>query len=334
MKYKIVFSIPIHEKFEVVLDQTLNYLTLNADCAIVYHISQGFDEKNSKISRLEFESIISQYNGVYINPTSVRTGFGDIIQAHISNYRFVSTIIDFEFFSMCASNELFVKTGLYDVIKNYDCGVGFFTPKDRPEWAPAYYAEKDSCLKKIMADVGVSSICPSNIEGSFYSKSIFLYICDSIEKYYDYLEMKVKYPREEVYFSTILCAIKQKNPELRVYPKLFTLVHWNIGKICYNNMYISVPDILKCRKKGNSFYSVKRVDRIINDPRRAFIRQICGYYESLKKEYHDIRKQNYVSIMLKDALDSFGLKWKFLKAFIKKGSLTIKPPIGRKIENF
>ena len=88
MKYKIVFSIPIHEKFEVVLDQTLNYLTLNADCAIVYHISQGFDEKNSKISRLEFESIISQYNGVYINPTSVRTGFGDIIQAHIINYIF------------------------------------------------------------------------------------------------------------------------------------------------------------------------------------------------------------------------------------------------------
>ena len=109
MKYNIVFSIPIHEKLEVVIDQIINFFYFNQNCAIVFHISQGFNYKQSGLSLEEFKERIAQIGNVYINPESVRTGRDDIIQAHLSNFKFVYSFLEFDFFSLCASNELLLK---------------------------------------------------------------------------------------------------------------------------------------------------------------------------------------------------------------------------------
>lgn len=63
MKYKILFSIPVHEKLEVVLDQIANILTLNRDCGIVLHFSPVFDYPNSAIDKDTFIRKIDAYNG-------------------------------------------------------------------------------------------------------------------------------------------------------------------------------------------------------------------------------------------------------------------------------
>ncbi|WP_295095950.1 hypothetical protein, partial [Ruminococcus sp.] len=125
MKYNIVFSIPIHEKFEVVLDQIINFFHFNPDCAIVYHISQGFNYKTSQLSKEEFVKAIDIIGNVYINPESVRTGGADIIQAHLSNFKYIASVVDFVFFSMCSSNELFIKAGLTGFVNDHDCGIEF-----------------------------------------------------------------------------------------------------------------------------------------------------------------------------------------------------------------
>ena len=107
MKYNIIFSIPIHEKLEVVLDQVYNFKCFNPKSAIVFHISKGFNYQDSHITKSRFEEEIKQIGDVYINPESVRTGFADIIQAHISNFKYISSILDFDYFSLLLLHKLF-----------------------------------------------------------------------------------------------------------------------------------------------------------------------------------------------------------------------------------
>ena len=322
-KYKIVFSIPVHEKYEVVLDQCLNFLYFNEHCAIVLHISQGFDEVNSAISSFRFREIVNDIEGIYINDESVRTGLSDIIQAHISNYRYACKTIEFEYFSMCASNELFVKSGLYEQINKYDCGVEFFQYIERPSWEPAKYAVKDITLREILSDFESMDIMPSHIEGSFYSNKIFNEICNAIEKHYDYRMMTVKYPREEVYFPSVLYAMIQKNENIKIYPQLFTLVHWNIDRLVYNNMHIGLRDIRSCSKENNSFFTVKRIDRVLNDYRRVYIRRKTSYGQLLS-HYVDLHEPNIIRIYINFFKAYVSLKYKHLLVFIKQGSYEIK----------
>lgn len=126
MKYNIVFSLPVHEKFEVITDQLLNILTLNPNCAVVLHLSPSFNYAESAMSKEEFGKVVGERfaDQVFINSESVRTGWFDIIQAHLANFKYISSLIDFEYFSLIASNELFIRKGLYDKIKFFDCGLG------------------------------------------------------------------------------------------------------------------------------------------------------------------------------------------------------------------
>lgn len=61
--YKILFSIPVHEKLEVVLDQLMNVFTLNPDSGVILHLSPVFDYHNSIISLSQFNSIIREIWG-------------------------------------------------------------------------------------------------------------------------------------------------------------------------------------------------------------------------------------------------------------------------------
>lgn len=61
--YNLMFSIPIHEKLECVIDQILNIRSLNPNSAIVLHISENFNYHNSLISREKFERITEELGG-------------------------------------------------------------------------------------------------------------------------------------------------------------------------------------------------------------------------------------------------------------------------------
>lgn len=61
--YRIIFSIPVHEKLEVVLDQLANILTLNPKCGVVLHLSPVFDYQKSRISLPDFMKKIASYGG-------------------------------------------------------------------------------------------------------------------------------------------------------------------------------------------------------------------------------------------------------------------------------
>lgn len=285
IKYKLLISIPIHERLEVVIDQILNIKHCNSDCAIVFHFSQGYQDKNSSLPKEKFLQIADKLGDVLINPVSVRTGMDDIIQAHLENFKFAKTQIDFEYFCICASNESFFKTGLYDYIKKMDGGASQDSVKG---WLYEKELGDDVPFQEYLKENNISDIKYTYPEGQFFKREVFEYIFKSINDFYDYKTISVVYPRDEVYFATFLGALKTINPDL-VLGKTFTysayhLTHlWNVTRlrIVYD---ISHKDWL---------FTAKRVDRNINDSVRAYLRQSLGYYEEEKellKDYCDIKE--------------------------------------------
>ncbi len=182
----------------------------------------------------------------------------------------------------------------------------FFFPEDRPIWLPGKQAIMDDALNKMLEELGGKRIVASHIEGSFYLKDLFKKIVDIIEKYYDYKKMTIAYPREEIYFSTLLWCMLSKNKTIKVLNNgLFTLVHWGFG---YNRMNIRISDVNKICSFESPYYSVKRVDRIIDNYLRAYIRQKCGYSNS--HFYKDIscKEKSMFNLYCEDQFA--GLKWR------------------------
>lgn len=300
MRYKIVFSIPIHERLEVVLDQVINFFHFNHDCAIVFHLSQGFNYRDSKVSKDEFLRAITEIGNVYVNPESVRTGGADIIQTHLSNFRYINSILDFVYFSLCASNELFIKEGLYEHIVPYDCGLEFLNilSPEQKEWVPGLQAQKDIELKKYIEKNEGDSIFGSHVEGSFYKKELFAKIANEIESFYDYHKMPYAYPREEIYFSSVVYLIDKKQPLNILKNGLFSWSRWK----SLMNLKVWEWDIKRLQKKSE-VYSLKRVDRDINANLRMYMRKCLDYADIVHKYVPEATEKGYFSTFCSDSVD-------------------------------
>lgn len=295
LKYKLLISIPIHEKLEVVVDQILNIKKCNSDCAIVFHFSQGYNDKSSLLPKDVFLHITERLGDVLVNPVSVRTGMDDIIQAHIENYKFAKSQIDFEYFCICASNELFFKKGLYDFIYKTDGGASQGSTKG---WLYEKELDADIPFQDYLKSNNIKDVKYTYPEGQYFKKDIFESIFNEVNKFYDYKSIEVVYPRDEVYFATILGTLKDKDPKI-VIGNTFTYSAYHFTHLWNVTRLRIVIDIAK----KDWLYAAKRVDRNINDSIRAFLRQELGYCDIEKeilKDYCDIKKQSNIRIDCND----------------------------------
>jgi len=268
--YNILFSIPVHEKPEVVLDMVTNILHFNAESCIVLHISQGFVFDSDYLSEADFLRALDDMTSVIVNPCRLRSGYEDIIQCHISNFRYACQEIEFDYIVFAASNELYVAFGLWDDIKKYDCG-----PKqrhiinDNTEWIQEKHALEDSEFIRALNNKKISQIYSGQFEGSFMKKDMMQNISDIIESFYDYKSMKIKYAREEIFFHTLIAALY---PEAQIRMDNTTYMNWA------NDLRTSVADVINLLRFGGNKYSLKRVPRLINEEVRTFIRDYVGCY--------------------------------------------------------
>lgn len=272
--YKIVFSVPVHENPEVVFDLILNYKYFNPDCAIVLHLARNFNYTNSRYNEQKFLKKLEELKDVYVNPEHVRTGFGDIIQAHISNFEYINKIAEFEYISLGASNDLFIKKGLYDFINNWKAGLKIYSIDEDKTWMAAYKARRDMELKYMIQEVGgnIEKIYRSQVEGAFFQKNVFSKLSSIINQYYDYKAVPLDklYAREEVYFSTLINYIIPKN---NIY---FDNITYNAEESATWTVY--KKDIDNLIKNKVPYYCVKRIERELNNPIRSYIREQVGDY--------------------------------------------------------
>lgn len=275
-KYNIIFSIPVHEKYEVVIDLILNVFNFNPDCAIILHYANGFREAKSAISFNEFENAINKIGNVYVNPETVRTGMYDIIQAHVSNFRYIETQVNFEYFALTASNELFIKDGLYNHICEYDAGVSFIDVDSSKKWIIADLAKQDTSLSDYLSTKGWHKIMGSHVEGSFYRKELMSEIIGHIESFFDYEIKGVFYPRDEVFFPTFLWNIAQERELKILNPGLYCWTPWNKTFFQWD---VLARDVKRLNVRNNCIFSVKRIPRLLDFYTRSYIRQIGGYLD-------------------------------------------------------
>ena len=275
-----IFSIPVHEKTEVVIDQIINCKYFAPDCGIVLHLSKGFDFEHSFHSRKEFLSILKTFDNVFVNPTSFDTMWADIVQTHASNFKYVSSVADFKYFSLIASNELFVRSMPEVIAPNYDISCGYsrwIDEEDNRGWHE--YVKNDVYIHRIVEyfNGDASDICRSQIEGSVYSRKMFGEIVEVIDRFYNFNEVaktrRVIYPREEYYYTTIAHLLKK---DIRNAKNVFT---WMPS--CKPNVVASleqINDVAAAAKEGK--YAIKRVARNFNDPMRFHIGAVIGKYRN------------------------------------------------------
>jgi hypothetical protein len=301
---RVVISLPVHENAEVVLDQINNIRFFVPESIIVLHISKEFTGWGN-YTVADFEKM----DGVLVNPMRYSTSYatGILLYLHMSNFEVASSYCDFDFFNLHSSNELFIKFGLIDYLKNFEGG--FFRLKINPDtnWSNGKAAFKDLTLKKIMTYLQISDIYGSQIEGTFYNKPSFNAILKILKKYITpeirfnmffrhdtnrggmrYFNSTLRktffqgelYAKEEIYFPTIAVKYAKKIGTPYAY------LNWK------NNLVVTceeIDDIITDAKsfiknlnilsndenrKYEDLFSVKRIQRRMDDPIRQYIHNL------------------------------------------------------------
>lgn len=217
---KAIISIPVHEKPDVIRDQINNIKKYFPEAEIVIHVSKEYF-KQWKLEEIGY------FPGVYINPQHLETHWGDILLPHISNFNYIHSLnLDYDYFVMHSSNDMYVRYGVADYIKSYQAGFTFrYMKRPSSHWWPCEYAFKDPLLKALMDKIRQSRIVASQLEGSFYKREIIEKIMDFIQE--SIMDTKINqfkpYTREEFFFSTV--AETLVSPKDVGYPIVFSEVH-------------------------------------------------------------------------------------------------------------
>lgn len=325
---KALISIPVHEKPDVILDQIENIKRFFSEAQVILHISAGFYKE---FTQEKLENI----SGVWINPTHIETAWGDIMMPHILNFEYAYQNIDFDYFVMHSSNDLYITQGAAKYMEKYDAGFNLrFVRQQYTRWWPTALMWTDPWLRDVMNRCGQTQIVASQVEGSFYKREIMGKVIGIIRNSItagSNLNLKDRYPREEVFFSTIAYMFV---PYERIgRPYVFSEVHrfdrtlwkcldifdsfykngikWIVPRRLYDqcmgkfndilfrhgkyktnakvicklltndaiyfdkNKYLNDGDgIFELYQGYNSIFAVKRINRVLEDPIRTYIRNL------------------------------------------------------------
>ncbi|TDQ57894.1 hypothetical protein EDC45_0960 [Mesocricetibacter intestinalis] len=261
----IYISIPVHEKPEVIADQMHNFKKYFPEARVILHLSKCAE---FSISELEFYLNSQGVDNAKVNPIQFQTKWGSIIQAHLENIRYIITLGDAEKIIFHSSNDMFVKKGIVEYIK--DKKYLFQTRKCTADslWWVARRSVKDENIWKYFQ----GSIYASQIEGSMYSMELLKSLIDEIDYQRLNLGAEIFYPQEEVIFSSF--AYK-KGIKADGFPYVYSEIHQfdriffyyiQKYKILFNSNLIITKFFKRVLEKFLKKYSNYRISvDIIND---------------------------------------------------------------------
>ena len=284
MKYRILFSVAVHERLETVYDLIKNLLFFNDDCAVVLHFSKGF-VANSLISEETFYSLISNMNNVLINEIRIKTNANTLLSTHYLNYVYANKIIDFDYFSPCNSNDLYIKKGFYSLIKEYDSVLEEMELTNK--WGHFKSFQSDFELVTFLSPF---KLYISFLEGSCYSHSLFNSICEMLLQL-NVVERKFFFPAEELVIPTLAMHFSNKH--------LFgRSVKNGVGALFVNKM------IIRRTISSSNKFAVKRIDRDFYNYQRIYLR---NRFKECKTIYADLGlAEKKVSLFKYVFFDVFG----------------------------
>lgn len=292
-KLKLFVSLAVHENLEVIKDTIENIQYYLKNPIIVIHA-----RKDIYGDLLELPKI---YNQVFLNSTSFYTGYtdGSLFFVHYANLIFAkNNNLNYDYFIPFGSNQLFINRGLEQKISNLLCA----TTKQRdhsklyhcPQYTKFYYDSNFNFLDK-------SKVCYAPPEGTYYHGSLIKDLIHNEKIMATYMAFKNEYQdlshlKRRVFFNK-LYTLGYRLKLLKFFPKKYLIFSYALEEIIFPNLacrvnkqgdkycYINWKDNLKVTiqdvdelRKSKRYQAVKRVDRLMTDPLRAYIKKTSNNY--------------------------------------------------------
>lgn len=263
----LLFSIPVHEKQDIVNNQIENIFNFNPNCKIILHINESF---------LSFDINLSNYKNLFFNKSNIKYNRGgDLLAFHISNFNYcINNNINFKFFIITASNELFIKKGSIDYIKKYKNGLQIVKNDNNDEWHNFNKnLQNNYIIKNLFQLINSNILCGGQTEGQFFEKNIFKNISDLYLKITNNNDYLLEFEAEEIIPATIFNTLnlEYNNPiTLQNYSNNINFTINYIKNLINNNLKIEDKTIKNqlysphINLDSENIYSIKRVDRTFN----------------------------------------------------------------------
>lgn len=270
-EYNIVFSMPVHEKAEVVLDSAINHLAFNPSSAVILHLSKNFNWKDSRISEEKFYEAVKKLKDLYVNPTSIESSINKLAFIHLMNFEYADKILNFKYFITSASNQLFVKSGLIEYLLQSG-KEAYLKSRDLPEkhWASSTCLS-NQYFKKFVKDCEISKLKACQIEGACFKHSLMTEIKNMLYKHFDFENANKCQPWEEILFATAAFKLVSSSS---IENRALVYINWYDSLRVYS---CKLPLIV------SNYWGVKRIGREISNNERIYIRTKIGNYTQLEK---------------------------------------------------
>lgn len=259
---RILFNLPVHENNDVIENVIQNIKKFVKHPIILIHVNlywDGFDY-----------SIIDKYDDVYVNPTRIPLiKYHNSLPIFISNFKYADQF-DYDYFCIFHSNELFIKYGIEKYIADNDISHQHFVNIKHQNTVNTI--NNTDLLNKIPSH----EIFNNHVEGNFYKREIMGKIVNSLEQDYSSMINFVG-SVEETLIPTLAYKFCDKNKivptyMLSFYCKQFYLKQEHITDLlnpnCIVESFYDIP------VNTDTIYTVKPVNRDINDPVRIYINNL------------------------------------------------------------
>lgn len=197
MILKVHVSLLVHEKPDVVRDQLKNFYRYLPDATVMLHISANADFDAGDVlnanERAESQRII-------VNPLRLKTAWGDVLDPHLANIRYLRTLGCEGVVVFHASNDMYVRHGAQGRMMETGTGYAASEIGVTTDWSWASHTYADPLLREMIHKSGGKAIFAGQIEGSFYRLADLYEMLDLLDECSG--KTGAPYPREEIYFAT------------------------------------------------------------------------------------------------------------------------------------
>lgn len=274
MQFRLMVSIPVHEKPEVVRDQVDNVLRFNPSSMVVLHVSREFVKPWFARSHSFEES-----ERVLVNPNRFSTSKQGLAAIHLANYRYARQHREFDAFVLNASNDMYVKAGAEEYASRFEAVLRPVPLPDPSIWFHAASARSDPIFQELRRAFPNISVNASTPEGTAYPVDLMDEMTGLLS---DYRGPTTPYPDEETLLPTLASQLTGSQGLPWVYSEvtveqpltITTIDAVRHGEVSAMHKTFYGDPVLRLLYHPDGLFAVKRVPRELDHPLRAHIRQL------------------------------------------------------------
>jgi hypothetical protein len=266
---RILFSLPVHERPDIVEGQLANIRYFCPDSIVCLHVSLAYKGDFADFTRF------AQLPGVLVNPHRLASVYGTgLFHLHVANYIHAKQYYpEVDRVGLIASNELLVRPGLEAHVQNYAAGAQVEALDRQTDWHLFHRkVEQDPKVMALLSHFGLPTVFGGQAEGQFYEDGMFVEMAKAFVRFFP-LE-PYWFETEELLPQTMMMALLNRTSRvsppftLQNYSHAFEINEPLIAQIRRGHGYIFAPrhpqrlrSVHMATDDLSSVFSVKRVPR-------------------------------------------------------------------------